>query len=319
MGISGLLPLLKPIHKNKHLSEFSGKTVAVDAYVWLHKGVYACAPEVATGKKTTKYVEYSMHRVRLLRHHKIIPYIVFDGGPLPAKKGTESERKKRRDENLAMANKLAAEGKHAQAREYYVKCVDVTTEMAYQFIKALRAEGIQYVVAPYEADAQLAYLERVGIADAIITEDSDLLVFGCQSVLFKLDSVAATVTSISRSDFGSVTAAGGGISLTGWSDVQFRAMAILSGCDYLPSIPGVGLKTAWSLLRKYKTVEKVIRAIMLEGKKEVPPDYLDSFKLVEKVFLHQRVYDPRTERLVHLIELPDGEELNGEARESVGR
>ena len=183
----------------------------------------------------------------------------------------------------------------------------------------MRAEGIQYVVAPYEADAQLAYLERVGIVDAILTEDSDLLVFGCQNVLFKLDSVAAAVTSISRSDFGSVTAAEGGISLIGWSDVQFRAMAILSGCDYLPSIPGVGLKTAWSLLRKYKTVEKVVRAIMLEGKKEVPPDYLTSFKSVEKVFLHQRVYDPRTERSVHLIELPPGEELSGEARESVGR
>ena len=174
-----------------------------------------------------------MHRVRLLRHHKIVPYIVFDGGHLPAKKGTESERKKRRDENLATANKLAAQGKHSQAREYYVKCVDVTTEMAYQLIKvtfelspstcsdklsrfwqqALRAEGIQYVVAPYEADAQLAYLERVGIVDGILTEDSDLLVFGCQTVLFKLDSVTATVTSISRSDFGSVT---GSISLIGW-------------------------------------------------------------------------------------------------------
>jgi exonuclease 1 len=155
--------------------------------------------------------------------------------------------------------------------------------------------------------------------DAILTEDSDLLVFGCQNVLYKLDSAAATVTSISRSDFGSVTATEGGISLIGWSDVQFRAMAILSGCDYLPSIPGVGLKTAWSLLRKYKTAEKVIRAIMLDGKKEVPPDYIDSFKLAEKVFLHQRVYDPRTERLVHLIDPPDGEELNGETRESVGR
>jgi len=54
MGISGLLPILKPIHKHKHLSEFAGKTIAVDAYGWLHKGVYACAPEVATGKKTTK-------------------------------------------------------------------------------------------------------------------------------------------------------------------------------------------------------------------------------------------------------------------------
>lgn len=54
MGISGLLPLLKPIQVNKHLSDFAGQTLAVDAYVWLHRGVYACATELATGKKTTK-------------------------------------------------------------------------------------------------------------------------------------------------------------------------------------------------------------------------------------------------------------------------
>ena len=54
-------------------------------------------------------------------------------------------------------------------------------------MQALRAEGVPYVVAPYEADAQLAYLERIGLVDGIITEDSDLLVFGCKNVLFKFD------------------------------------------------------------------------------------------------------------------------------------
>ena len=76
-----------------------------------------------------------MQRIRLLRHHNIQPYIVFDGGPLPAKQGTESGRKQRREENLAKAKLLAAEGKHSQAREFYAKCVDVTPQMAYQFIK----------------------------------------------------------------------------------------------------------------------------------------------------------------------------------------
>ena len=33
---------------------------------------------------------------------------------------------------------------------------------------------VDYVVAPYEADAQLAYLERAGLVEAMITEDSDL-------------------------------------------------------------------------------------------------------------------------------------------------
>ena len=56
MGISGLLPLLKSIQQQKHLSELSGKTLAVDAYVWLHKGAYGCAAELVTGKTTTKSV-----------------------------------------------------------------------------------------------------------------------------------------------------------------------------------------------------------------------------------------------------------------------
>ena len=52
MGISGLLPLLKSIQADKPLSDYAGQTVAVDAYVWLHRGIYGCAVELATGKKT---------------------------------------------------------------------------------------------------------------------------------------------------------------------------------------------------------------------------------------------------------------------------
>ncbi|KAJ7665982.1 PIN domain-like protein [Mycena polygramma] len=305
MGISGLLPALKSISTQKHLSEFAGQTLAVDAYVWLHRGVFTCATELATGKDTHKYVDYAMHRVRLLRHHKIEPYIVFDGGPLPAKKGTEVDRQAKRAEHLALGKALAAQGKTSQAREHYVKCIDVTPQMAFQFIKALRAESVPYVVAPYEADAQLAHLERVGLVDGIITEDSDLLVFGCRTVLFKMDAVSSTAICIDRAHFASV-APTDGISLNGWSDAQFRAMAILSGCDYLPSIPGIGLKTACTLLRKWKTVEQVLRAIAMEGKKSIPRRYIQSFRLAEKCFLHQRVYDPLQQKLVHLSE-PDAD------------
>lgn len=46
---------------------------------------------------------------------------------------------------------------------------------------------MECIVAPYEADAQLAYLQKEGIVDLVITEDSDLLVFGCQRVLYKFD------------------------------------------------------------------------------------------------------------------------------------
>ena len=176
------------------------------------------------------------------------------------------------------------------------------------------------MVAPYEADAQMAYLERIGLVDGIITEDSDLLVFGCRNVLFKFDFAASTVTNINRADFSSVTTAeGGGISLAGWTDTQFRAMAILSGCDYLPSIPGIGLKTAWSLLRKHRSVEQVLRVLRMDGKKSIPKGYLDAFYRAEKVFLHQRVYCPLDQKLVTLTELPIDQGYDAEMDAYIGR
>ena len=52
--------------------------------------------------------------------------------------------------------------------------------------------GLAFVVAPYEADAQLAFLYREGIVDAVITEDSDLLPYGARRVFYKLDRASAT-------------------------------------------------------------------------------------------------------------------------------
>jgi exonuclease 1 len=92
MGISGLLPVLASITSNVHISELRGKRVAVDAYVWLHRGAYACSMELAQRIPTNKYISYCLHRVRLLQHHGVIPILVFDGAPLPAKRETNRKR-----------------------------------------------------------------------------------------------------------------------------------------------------------------------------------------------------------------------------------
>ena len=80
---------------------------------------------------------------------------------------------------------------------------------------------------------------------------------------------------------------------------------MLSGCDYLDSIPGVGLKTAHRLLRRHKTVEKVVQMIKLEGTLHVPVNYIQSFAQAELAFIHQRVYDPTLRKLVPLNEFPE--------------
>ena len=49
-------------------------------------------------------------------------------------------------------------------------------------LQECRRNGVECIVAPYEADAQLTYLQKEGIVDFVITEDSDMLVFGCKRV-----------------------------------------------------------------------------------------------------------------------------------------
>lgn len=83
-------------------------------------------------------------------------------------------------------------------------------------------------------------------------------------------------------------------------------LQILSGCDYLPSIQGLGLRTAHKLLRKYKTVEKVLLSLRMESTMKIPAGYINAFKMAELPFLHQRVYDPFEKKAVCWNDVPEG-------------
>ena len=50
-------------------------------------------------------------------------------------------------------------------------------------INALVTKNIEFIVAPYEADSQIAKLKRLGMVDAVISEDSDLIIFGVNVIL----------------------------------------------------------------------------------------------------------------------------------------
>ncbi|KAK8217895.1 exonuclease [Phyllosticta capitalensis] len=299
MGISGLLPLLKSIHKPCHLRDFSGKTIGVDAYGWLHRGIVACAIDLALDKPTRKHIDFCLHRVRMLIHFGVTPYIVFDGDHLPGKDATNEERAAKRRDSKRQGMDLLKLGKTSQAHSELQKAVDVTPEMAKALIEELKQMNIDYVVAPYEADSQLVYLERKGLIQGIVSEDSDLLVFGAKCLITKLDPYGESIV-INRNDFTACK----DVSFAGWTDAEFRKMAILSGCDYLPNISKMGLMTAYRLLRKHKTVDRLLRQLQFDGKFKVPEGYAKDFVQAEMTFLYQWVYCPEAKRLVNFTE-PD--------------
>ncbi|XP_062075410.1 exonuclease 1-like [Humulus lupulus] len=88
-------------------------------------------------------------------------------------------------------------------------------------------------------------------------------------------------------------------------------MCILSGCDYLQSLPGMGLKRAHALIKRFTTYDQVIKHLRYNIS-SVPPLYEESFKKALLTFQHQRVYDTITEKIVHLSDIYENIEDDGD-------
>ncbi|XVE88292.1 hypothetical protein DITRI_Ditri19aG0058100 [Diplodiscus trichospermus] len=298
MGIQGLLPLLKSIMVPIHIKDLEGCSVAVDTYSWLHKGALSCSTELCKGLPTSRHIEYCMHRVNLLRHYGVKPVLVFDGGLLPMKIEQENKRARTRKENLARAMEHESCGNSSAAYECYQKAVDISPSIAHELIMVLKRENVCYVVAPYEADAQMTFLAISKQVDAVITEDSDLIPFGSPRVIFKMDKFGQGIEFKS-----SMLEQNKELSFAGFTKQMLLEMCILSGCDYLQSLSGMGLRRAHALIKKFKSYAKVIKHLRYSTV-SVPPLYEESFKKAILTFQHQRVYDPITEDIVHLSDIP---------------
>ena len=145
---------------------------------------------------TRSYLHFCEKMIRLLQRYDIKPILVFDGESLPAKKQEDEERqasalskpvmRRRRTKKHEEGKALVAQGKQKEAMQMFTQSLTVSKEMIKQFILLLIRMRIPYIIAPYEADAEIAFLSRTGIVDAVISEDSDTLCYRCPCTLFKL-------------------------------------------------------------------------------------------------------------------------------------
>eukprot|EP01084_Bolivina_argentea_P246447 412448_1 len=187
MGITNLLKELKPITQSVSLRHFSGQICGVDASCWLHRAAFSCAVDLIVGKRTNKYLKFTLRCIETLLHYNITPIIVFDGAHLPMKAHEEHRRNQRRDENKTEALKHIKSGDKEAAFKYASAAVRITKQMVTGFINQCIKHNIQFICAPYEADSQLGYMYKNNQIDFVITEDSDLLLFGVQKALYKFN------------------------------------------------------------------------------------------------------------------------------------
>lgn len=307
MGVTGLLQTFKEIQRPTLLSEYKGKTLAVDTYGWLHRGLISCAQDLCTNSPTRSYVTSVIKKVDMLRHFGVEPFMVFDGAPLPTKEGTEKERQLRREKAREQALTFQKKGDRRLAWKEYMKAADVTPEMAKSVMVELQRKHVKYVVAPYEADSQMVYLEKTGVVDGILSEDSDLLIFGASRLLTKLNDYGECI-EINRADFHLVKSLPYLHQLT---PSQLRLVVILAGCDYTKGIPGVGLKTAFTLIKKHGLLNEVIAALANE-KKNIPESFLEEAVKADLAFQFQKVFNPSTGLLSTLSVYPGSFDVDHE-------
>ncbi|KAI7279576.1 hypothetical protein KC345_g5307 [Hortaea werneckii] len=230
MGIHGLLRELRPaprtslalLSSDHYTSHSRPLRLAIDISIWLF--------QIQSGKggsnPALRTFYYRLLRLLTLNIH---PLFVFDGPNKPVFKRNK---------------KVGGPG---------VKVASVPEFLAKQLLKQF---GFPWHVAPGEAEAECAVLQREGLVDAVLSEDVDTLMFGCGVTLRSWNAEAAagsaggakgngppTHVSVYREE--ETRERSGGIDPSG-----MILVALMSGGDYLPEgIPGCGPKVACDAAR----------------------------------------------------------------------
>ncbi|CAJ0571256.1 unnamed protein product, partial [Mesorhabditis spiculigera] len=297
MGIKDLSKVIKEHAPNAitehEMKNYFGRKVAIDASMALYQFLIAVRQDGSqmqneAGEVTSHLMGMFYRTIRMI-DNGIKPVYVFDGKPPDLKSGELEKRKERRDE----AEKLLAEAKEkgdAEAADKFERrLVRVTKDQNEEVKRLLRLMGVPVVEAPCEAEAQCAALAKAGKVYGAATEDMDALTFGASVLLRHMTFSEAKKMPIKQFN---LEAAMKGLNL---SREEFVDLCIMLGCDYCPTIRGIGPKRAIELIRQYKSIDSVLENIDTK-KYAVPEDW--NYARARELFLNPEVADPATVELV---------------------
>ncbi|KAL1986798.1 hypothetical protein VTN96DRAFT_5663 [Rasamsonia emersonii] len=124
---------------------------------------------------------------------------------------------------------------------------EVSKIMVTECQQLLRLFGLPYITAPMEAEAQCAELVSLGLVDGIVTDDSDIFLFGGTRVYKNMFNQSKYVECYLAQDLEKEYA------LDRKKLIQF---AHLLGSDYTEGIPGVGPVTALEIVTEFGSLEE---------------------------------------------------------------
>lgn len=230
-----------------HMSDLSGKRIAVDISIYLYKY-----------EADNTLLESIYLMLAIFQHYNVIPIFIFDGKPPAEKKELLQKRKTDKMQAQDEYNRLKEKLSNNIDNDDVQDIINNMDQLKKQFIQIsrekiemvkslIRAWGCTYYDAPYEADELCALLVTKKKVWACMSEDMDMFVYGCNRVLRYFSLISHNVVLYYMK---------GILSEINMTHKEFKEICVISGTDYNINANGknndIHLLQAIKLFKKYK-------------------------------------------------------------------
>lgn len=282
MGVPHVWDLLRPYHEDSRIpfrqlvSQFRfqhGRAirVAIDAYGWL----FECgliAKDLPDGQRARNDFNWSiqgdinkatvnfMSRLKELLSLDVTFILVFDGPLKPEFKNQNKKKSMISTEEYKPVDYAEKFQKHLSSHKQYGRCTrefspgfTMISEPIKIVTAILKAWNISYLEACAEGEAQCAWLQHHGYVDYVMSNDSDVFMFGATKVLKNYSKLWEDAPSTTRSpdkrrelkeSFVTVVDMDEIGKVTGYNQWSLLLFGVLLGADYSQGIKDLGVNKA---------------------------------------------------------------------------
>ncbi|MFH1770903.1 MAG: flap endonuclease-1 [archaeon] len=249
------------ITKEITIEDLKGKVLAVDSYNMLYQFLSSIrqpngTPLMDSKGRVTSHLIGLFSRITKLMIEDLKFVFVFDGEVPDMKK---AERKRRKDLKLE-ATKLYENAKQEEnvedMKKYASRTSKLTTEMIDEAKALIKALGMPIVDAPSEGEAQASHMVDKGDCYAIVSQDTDSLLFEASLVVKNLTISGrrkATKTLAYKTVNPELISLADNLNNLKITQDQLIVVAMLSGTDYdVGGVKGIGPKKGLNLVLAHR-------------------------------------------------------------------
>lgn len=265
---------LSPIIIAREISiqDLSGKKLAVDSFNMLYQFLTTIRQQdgsllTNSRGKVTSHMSGLFFRTTKLMRENIKLAFVFDGTS-PDLKKEERERRQELKKDAEEKYKEAVEKEDVELmRKYAGRTTRLTKEMIEESKNLLMALGLPVIQAPSEGEAQAAYMVKKGDFYAVMSQDTDSLIFGSPRVVKNLSiSGKKKIKAAYQSINPELIDLEENLKKLNIERDQLIVVSILCGTDFnIGGVKGIGPKKAIDLVKKHgKDFESVFNEVKWE-------------------------------------------------------